>query len=224
MKIDTSAALIRKAQEENDPAMAYDVFLTYLNPLTRTAEELLRDSRDQCEDWVRDELLRVACRHLHNLRRPDAWKSFLKTTIANRARSLLRQSRLRIVEMEHPPEPATEQVSAGFDTCDSEPVADAFLVTISLRDRALLKLSYGIAPEPPEWNGLAIRTGRAVSDIIPHLEPHLLNIEKNQSKNADALTELSEKLRGMDIRVMHLARELEHLALCNPGDNDTVIK
>lgn len=224
MNTETSAALIRKAQEENDPTMAYDVFQTYIGPLTLTAENILRDNRDRCEEWVRDELLRVACRYLHTLRRPEAWKSFLQKTIANRARSLVRRSRPRIVGMEHPPELPTEQESIDFDFSSSEPASDAFLDSVSFRDRALLKLSYGIAPEPPEWKALAIRTGRAVTGIISYLEPHLLKIEEQRSKNAEKLTELSEKLRRLDLQVQRTSRELEHLAMCNPADENAVEK
>jgi len=213
------------AIKTNDSFMAYQVFQTYLNPLIEIASRILRDSRDNCQDWVLDQLLELSIKHLRSIRNPSAWKTFLHRSIHHRAISYGRNI--------SPPVPLPDTVPDSIEPAQNSTVAmpnhsskhnagGYSLENVSYRDRAILKITYGVEPDLFEWKALAMTSGVSEAILRKSFDRHLDSAQKQSSKNEEKLIELSNKLLKLQSKQTYLDTQLDYLLRCDPTDEDAV--
>ncbi|MBN1295671.1 hypothetical protein JXA80_02755 [bacterium] len=197
---------------------AYAIFLTRLEPLTRKIAGLWNEHPEACEDWVRDELLRLATEELPFIRHPDRWQAFITISVCNRAKT-------RITQIAAQSDPMILETVTAIDAMavpEPDINAETILSSISLRDRAILKLSYGIDPNTTEWHALAIASSRDIHALKTHFIDSLDRINENASSDDTTLTGLLMTILKHQRTIRQLQTNLDILGLLNPPD-DTAI-
>ena len=221
---------------------AYGVFLEKLMPVAEKIEKILEIPTDEAADWVRDQFLDLAVSHLATLKNPDAWSAFITASVIHRAYSLRRTPRLRLVDKpdlvsaaaasdagpvsdEGWPESLLSTAEPdGNETDGIEPddsAADLF-DRISFRDRALLKLHFGISPVAVEWVALSAATGKTIARLQAAFETFLTDADVTSTEIENRIAELYGKVLALQAERRRLAMRLDALCLENPADEEAI--
>jgi len=218
MKTEQTDKTIHKALAENDSMAAYSIFLTHLDEINKKVASILRDSPDACEDWTRDEILRLALNKLSLIRKPESWKTFITVAVCNRAKSRVRKLLLQFTSSDRiDPEPQ--------EPVEFRPVTKNQLYNdITLRDRAVLKLSYSIHPDPIEWQALSIATQRSVAELQNGLADHLNQHGIVETELLDKLVDISNKLLILQRKQSYLEERIDWLSLVDPSDEEDILR
>ena len=212
---------IRHAIQTNNSMLAYEVFLEEVMPLSYKVSPVLKISIEDAKDWIQDQLLDLACSHLLSIRSPEAWKSYIGTAVINRARSQNRRHSLVNQLFEANQDMDSKELEMHdnmFNRITQEDESLKIFHSLSLPDRAILKLAYSISPTDAEWKGLAISTQKNAVKLEEHFKEWFLDRDMNDTSLESNIAEAHLKTFRLRNRQRWLKQQLDDIFLLNPSD------
>ncbi|MGB3974897.1 MAG: hypothetical protein WBM02_10785 [bacterium] len=212
---------LRHAIQTKDYMSAYEIFLEEAVSLSYKVSPILKYTAEKAEDWVRDQLLDLACNHLLSIRKPEAWKSYIHMVVVNQAKSQIRGLQPTILSFNPMQDMKELELEIQDEPCIIKKSESLRLFyTFPLRERAVLKLAYCISPNIAEWKGLAIATGKDAVQLEQYFCKWFFESNIIDTRQESKITETYMKTIQLQNKQKWLKQKLDETFLLNPPDPD----